>query len=87
MTRTALVVLAAALLAACGQKGSLYLPDQGLQAVPAGAPAPTTGADGAPANAANEGAAGAAPVTPATPDRPDEARKRIPSPPDPAKSP
>ena len=87
MRRAVACVSFAVLLGACGQKGSLYLPDQGLQTVPAAAPAPSTGADGAPANAGNSGAAGAAPVTPATPDRSDEPRKRIPSPPDPAKSP
>ena len=33
MTRIALTLLAAALLAACGQKGALYLPDRGAAPV------------------------------------------------------
>jgi len=47
MTRTALsrlvvLLIAAGLLTACGQKGALYLPDRQPQAVPAPADTPAT---------------------------------------------
>ena len=42
MTRLALTLLAAALLAACGQKGALYLPDDAAAAVKVTPPAPAT---------------------------------------------
>jgi predicted small lipoprotein YifL len=38
----AAVCLLALLLCACGQKGNLYLPDEGIEAVPAATPAPAT---------------------------------------------
>jgi predicted small lipoprotein YifL len=58
------------LACACGQKGPLYQPDEGVEvapALPASAPAPATSpVDGV-----------QAPVTPGSPDRSDEPRKRI----------
>ena len=62
--------LAAGLLSllacACGQKGPLYQPDEGVEVAPA-PPAPgTSPVDGV-----------QAPVTPGSPDRSDEPRKRI----------
>lgn len=66
-----LAPLACALLCACGQKGPLYLPDEGTSApritVPTGEAASPAGA---PAPAADAQA-------PGSPDRPDEPRKRI----------
>ena len=68
------------LVAACGQKGPLYQPDEGVavtpQASPAAPPAPagSTGVDG-------PSTTPAAPTAPASPDRSDETRRRIPQPP------
>ncbi len=71
------------LLAACGQKGPLYLPDAGIvvPAQPAGpddapGPGPTSTTDGQTTT----------PVTPASPDRSDEPRRRIPDTPTPAEA-
>jgi predicted small lipoprotein YifL len=77
----ALLLLTAATMNACGQKGPLYKPDDGIAVAPAASvpspvvPAPATSSDGT-----------AAPVTPASPDRSDEERKRIPENPAPAQS-
>jgi predicted small lipoprotein YifL len=71
------------LLAACGQKGPLYQPDEGVpvapQSSPAAAPAPAPGTS-------SGGAVTLPPTVPASPDRSDEARKRIPQTPAPAES-
>jgi len=75
------------LLAACGQQGPLYQPDEGVRAVPKSSPAAPANA---PAPAAGTGVDGAtapeAPLAPASPDRSDEARKRVPRTPTPAES-
>ena len=72
MTRTALCVGAVLLvLAGCGQKGPLYLPDSPPQAVPV--PVPVT----VPAPA---------PATATVPAADDEAHRKLPRTPDPATS-
>ncbi|MET0293359.1 MAG: lipoprotein [Steroidobacteraceae bacterium] len=69
------------LLAACGQKGPLYQPDEGIEVSPT---APATTPDAAPAATSTTDGAASTPVTPASPDRSEEARKRIPDAPSPA---
>jgi predicted small lipoprotein YifL len=70
------------LLAACGQTGPLYLPDEGVAVAPQSSPA----AAPAPATSPGTGATTLSPTAPASPDRSDEARKRIPQTPAPAES-
>jgi len=86
--RVAAPLVMAMLLAACGQKGALYLPDESRNAVvtpvessvPMASPAPA--APPAPAAAEPAPAATPAPVTPADPDEA-EAKRRNNNPPPP----
>jgi predicted small lipoprotein YifL len=86
--RRALPFAALFLLAACGQKGPLYLPDAGTavpastDAAPASTPAPTP----APGPGSDAATTPTAPITPASPDRSEEGRKRVPATPTPAQS-